>query len=37
MLDNPILFAIIIWATVEAIYFAVEKIREISDRKNNKK
>jgi hypothetical protein len=27
MLDNPILFAIIIWAAIESIYFVVEKIK----------
>lgn len=35
MLNNPILFAIAIWLSVEAIYFIVDKIREISDRKKD--
>ena len=36
MLTNPILFAIAIWLTVEAIYFIVDKVREISDRRRER-
>lgn len=36
MLNNPILFAIVIWLTVEAIYFIVDKVREISERRRER-
>lgn len=35
MLDNPILFAIIIWVAVESIYFVVEKIKNKNDGDSN--
>lgn len=36
LLENPILFTIVIWLSVEAIYFIVDKVREISDRRRER-
>lgn len=36
MLTKPILCAIVIWLTVEAIFFIVDKVREISERRRER-
>jgi hypothetical protein len=36
MLTKPILLTIAIWLSVEAIYFIVDKVREISARRREK-
>lgn len=35
-MTKPILCTIVIWLTVEAIYFVVEKIQKISERRRDK-
>lgn len=36
MINNPILFAIAIWLSVEAIYFIFNRVRKISERRRER-
>lgn len=36
MISKPILVTIVIWMLVEAIYFIVDKVREISERRRER-